>query len=499
MIRLAQSPLQKQLLPQAKPDAADGAAPVVAPPAPAADPTSSPVQVPELNFDTLAGDLLIAVESFAQALTTPWTLLQVLVMLACYGAAYLISRATTPALEEQLRRLEEQPQLMRVLVVPLRRLTWVLFALFLWLAAYMLREVTWPSRGYYVGVAASLAMAGVIISITSRFIRNRTLANIFFYMAWSIAALQIIGLSRQTFAALDAVAFSLGDFRISLLATIKAVLFMTVLMWLATVIGNFAERRLRQNEDVAPALQVLLSKFIKFALLTFAVLATISVVGIDLTALTVFSGALGLGIGFGLQKVASNLISGIIILSDRSIKPGDVISLGTTFGWINALKSRYVSVITRDGVEYLIPNEQFVSEQVVNWSYSNQNVRQEIKFGTSYDNDPYKVRKLAIAAVSNLDRVLERPSPVCHVTGFGDSSVDYVLRFWIRDPKNGLANIRGNAFLELWDAFKENDIDIPYPHRQIILPEGSDIKSPATASKRRAPAARKKTAPRSSK
>ena len=455
--------------------------------------------MPELNFDTLAGDLLIAVESFAQALTTPWTLLQVLVMLACYGAAYLISRATTPALEEQLRRLEEQPQLMRVLVVPLRRLTWVLFALFLWLAAYMLREVTWPSRGYYVGVAASLAMAGVIISITSRFIRNRTLANIFFYMAWSIAALQIIGLSRQTFAALDAVAFSLGDFRISLLATIKAVLFMTVLMWLATVIGNFAERRLRQNEDVAPALQVLLSKFIKFALLTFAVLATISVVGIDLTALTVFSGALGLGIGFGLQKVASNLISGIIILSDRSIKPGDVISLGTTFGWINALKSRYVSVITRDGVEYLIPNEQFVSEQVVNWSYSNQNVRQEIKFGTSYDNDPYKVRKLAIAAVSNLDRVLERPSPVCHVTGFGDSSVDYVLRFWIRDPKNGLANIRGNAFLELWDAFKENDIDIPYPHRQIILPEGSDIKSPATASKRRAPAARKKTAPRSSK
>jgi len=486
VIELAQSPLQKQLLPQAEPAPAGGATSPVAPAAPPEAPPAASVQVPEFNFENFAGDFLIAAESFTEALTTPWTLLQLLVMLACYGAAYLISRVTTPALEEQLRRLEEQPQLMRILVVPLRRLTWVLFALFLWLAAYMLREVTWPSRGYYVGVAASLAMAGVIIAITSRFIRNRTLANIFFYLAWATAALHIVGLTNQTFAALDAVAFSLGDFRISLLAMIKAVLFMTVLMWLATIIGNFTERRLRQNEDVAPALQVLLSKFIKFALLTFAILATISVVGIDLTALTVFSGALGLGIGFGLQKVASNLISGIIILSDRSIKPGDVISLGDTFGWINALKSRYVSVITRDGVEYLIPNELFVSEQVVNWSYSNQNVRQEIKFGTSYENDPYEVRKLAIAAVSNLDRVLERPSSVCHVTGFGDSSVDYVLRFWIRDPKNGLANIRGNAFLALWDTFRENGIDIPYPHRQIILPEGAEIKTPAAPAKGRA-------------
>lgn len=499
MTRLAQSQLQKQLLPQAQTAPAEGTAPPAAPSAPSSEPAATTVQVPEFNLESLAGDLLSAVENFVEALATPWTLLQVLVMLACYGTAYLISRVVTPPLESQLRRLEEQPQLMRVFIVPLRRLTWILFALFLWLAAYMMREVTWPSRGYYVGVAASLAMAGVIIAITSRFIRNRTLANIFFYLAWTIAALQIVGLSREAFEALDSVAFSLGDFRISLLATIKAILFMTVLMWLATITGNFAERRLRQNEDVAPALQVLLSKFIKFALLTFAILATISVVGIDLTALTIFSGALGLGIGFGLQKVASNLISGIIILSDRSIKPGDVISLGETFGWINALKSRYVSVITRDGVEYLIPNELFVSEQVVNWSYSNQNVRQEIKFGTSYDDDPYRVRELAIAAVSNLERVLERPSPVCHVTGFGDSSVDYVLRFWIRDPKNGLANVRGNAFLALWDAFKEHGINIPYPHRQVILSEGAAGKAKAAPAKRRASSTRKKAASSRSK
>lgn len=490
--RIAQTPLQKQIMPESSPSSSDGSAPADSSADPTAAEPTAPVQVPDFNLESFLAEFVAGAQSFIEALATPWALIQLLVVLVCFGIAHLITRVVTPPLEERLRRLEEQPQLMRVLIVPLRRLTWILFALFVWLAAYMMREVTWPSRGYYVGVAASLAMAGAIISVTSRFIRNRTLANIFFYVAWAIAALQIIGLSNQTFAALDAVAFSLGNFRISLLATIKAVLFMTVLMWLATIIGNFAERRLRQNEDVAPALQVLLAKFIKFALLTIAVLATISVVGIDLTALTIFSGALGLGIGFGLQKVASNLISGIIILSDRSIKPGDVITLGSTFGWINALKSRYVSVITRDGVEYLIPNEQFVSEQVVNWSYSNQNVRQEIKFGTSYDAYPYKVREIAIEAISGLERVLERPSPVCHVTGFGDSSVDYVLRFWIRDPKNGLANIRGNAFLALWDAFKEHDIEIPYPHRQLIFPDGAEIKTTA-ARKPRRPAAKRKT------
>ncbi|MDA7947920.1 MAG: mechanosensitive ion channel [Hyphomicrobiaceae bacterium] len=419
-----------------------------------------------------------------KGLASTWTLVQIGVVLLCYVAARVVSNALTPALEERVRRIESQPQLLRVLVIPLRRLTWILFALSLWLAAYVLREVTWPSRSYYIGIAATIVIVGVVISLISRFIRNRSLATPFFYAAWAVAALHIVGLLDETLAALDAIAFSIGSFRLSLLAVIKAVLLLTVLAWVATIVGNFVERRLRQNEDIAPALQVLIAKFVKFTLLTIAVLATISAVGIDLTALTIFSGALGLGIGFGLQKVASNLISGIIILSDRSIKPGDVISLGDTFGWINSLKSRYVSVITRDGVEYLIPNESFVSEQVVNWSYSTRNVRLEIKFGVSYEADPHVVRKLATDAVTQIERVIERPAPVCHVVGFGDSSVDFVLRFWIRDPKNGLTNVRGQAFLALWDAFKANGIDIPYPHRQLIFPKDAGEPAPKATPKR---------------
>jgi small-conductance mechanosensitive channel len=189
---------------------------------------------------------------------------------------------------------------------------------------------------------------------------------------------------------------------------------------------------------------------------------------VDLTGLAFLSGAIGVGLGFGLQKVVSNLVSGIIILLDKSIKPGDVISLGETFGWINSLGARYVSITTRDGKEYLIPNEDLITGQVVNWSHSNDFVRLDIHFGTSYADDPHKVRALAIEAAAGVPRVLASyKPPVCHIVGFGDSSVDYILRFWIRDPTAGLTNIRGNVFLALWDAFKENGVSIPFPQREV--------------------------------
>ena len=242
---------------------------------------------------------------------------------------------------------------------------------------------------------------------------------------------------------------------------------------------------------------MLISKFIKFTLLTVATLAALTSIGLDLTALTVFSGAVGIGIGFGLQKVASNLISGIIILMDRSIKPGDVIALGDTFGWIHSLKARYVSVVTRDGIEYLIPNEVFVSDRVINWSYSDRKVRIELRFGVDYKSDPHQVRAIAVEAVSQIDRVLEKPPPVCHVTAFGDSSIDFVLRLWIEDPQSGLTNLRGQAYLALWDAFKDAGIAIPYPHREVFVHQSDagspehepEVLNPAKPRRRRATAA----------
>ena len=216
-------------------------------------------------------------------------------------------------------------------------------------------------------------------------------------------------------------------------------------------------------------MRVLVAKLLQITLFTLAVVIGLRAIGLDLTGLAVFSGAVGVGIGFGLQKVVSNLVSGVIILLDKSVKPGDVISLGDTFGWIDALGARYVSVVTRDGKEYLIPNEDLVTNQVVNWSHTNDFVRLDVNFGTSYKDDPHKVSKVAINAAMTVKRVLAQRTPVCWITEFGESSIHYVLRFWISDAQGGLTNVRGQVFLALWDAFKEAGISVPYPQREVRI------------------------------
>lgn len=163
------------------------------------------------------------------------------------------------------------------------------------------------------------------------------------------------------------------------------------------------------------------------------------------------------------EKVVSNLVSGIILLIDRSIKPGDVISRGETFGRIKQLNARHVSVITRDGREFLIPNEDLVTSQVINWSYSDKNIRLDVPFDVSYAADPHLVRKIAMDAVRGTNRVMSVPAPVCHLTAFGDSSINFVLRFWISDPAAGVVNVKSDVLLALLDALKANGIEIPYP------------------------------------
>jgi len=398
-----------------------------------------------------------------------WTPVQLAIILLAYLLAILASRWLTPPLEERLRRIHNQPRLIRALVLPLRRLKWIVFAILLWSTSEVLLDLTRLSRSYLIVIAANLATAWVIISIAARLIRNRSIGRIVELTAWTLVAINIIGLLPDVLKLLDQAAITVGTFRISLLLVGKALVLLAVLLWLAAIIGDFLEHRIRHGLEISPTAQILLSKVIKGALIAGAFLVVLLAMHIDLTTLALFSGAIGIGIGFGLQKVASNLISGIIILIDGSIKPGDVITVGETFGWITSLRARYVSVVTRDGVEFLIPNETFVSDRVINWSYSDKAIRLEIKFGVSYGSDPHLVRKIAAAAVEKLPRVIARQPPICHIIGFGESSLDFVLRFWIADPEEGLTNIRGDAFLALWDALKKAGIGIPYPHRDVIL------------------------------
>lgn len=405
-------------------------------------------------------------------LASPAPLLQLLIVAAAFALAIILSRWVTPPLEARLRRIEKQPRLLRVLVIPLRHLSSIFFALLLWLVALTLSQLLPPSQTNIVWIAVSLAVAWAVISLVSRLIRNRALSRLIAIVTGLVAALSILGLLDRVLIGLDQTAITVGERRVSILVVIEGLLLFGLFLWVAQIISDFIERRLRRSRDISATYQVLLSKLTKVLLITLAIVAALSTVGFDLTTLVIFSGALGLGIGFGLQKLASNLLSGIIILMDRSIKPGDVITVGDTVGWVSDLKARYVSIITRDGVEYLVPNETFVTEQVINWSFSDKAVRLEIKFGVDYASDPHSIRQLSIGAISKVERVLKERPIVCHLSAFGDNALEFVLRFWIADPENGITNVRGQALLALWDALKAEDIKIPYPHRELIVREG---------------------------
>ncbi|OWV94177.1 mechanosensitive ion channel domain-containing protein [Rhizobium sp. R693] len=412
-----------------------------------------------------------AAESWLQAfLLNEWTLYQCALIVAAYLLAALLAKRIEPALESRARTIKGNPDLLRVIIAFMRRTRWLFLIVLLAIADAVLLQFGWPSHRWLVATALTLVVAWFAISVLTRIIRNQMLARVVAAVGWLYFALYALGLDRALLAALDGIAVNLGAVRLSLLLVSKAIVLSVALIWLAVLIGNVSSNWIQKSVDLTPSLKVLISKLIKIGLIVFAGAIALSATGIDLTALTVFSGAVGVGVGFGLQKVVSNFISGIIILLDKSIKPGDTITLGETFGSIRDLRSRFVSVITRDGKEYLIPNEDFISEQVVNWSFSSNYVRVEVDFGTSYDSDPHEVARIAIEAAKTIPRVASSyAQPVCWMTAFGASSLDFKLRFWILDPSNGLTNVRGEVLMALWDAFKAAGISIPFPHREIIM------------------------------
>ncbi|OCW57310.1 mechanosensitive ion channel protein [Hoeflea olei] len=399
----------------------------------------------------------------------PWTYYQIAIVAGCYLVAWLISLKVEPWLEDRARAIKGKPGLLRVIIAFMRRINWVFFLAFLAIARLILLEMTWPSRTYLLALALALGSAWLAIAVSSRIIHNKTLARLIAFSIFIYVALGILDLRPEMAGFLDRLALQVGDLRISALFVLRTAVVTVGLLWLANLLGTFLDARIAAIGDLSPSFKVLAGKMVKIALIVVAGMMALSSTGIDLTALTVFSGAVGVGLGFGLQKVVSNFISGVIILMDRSIKPGDTITLGETFGWIRELRARFVSVITRDGREYLIPNEDFITQRVVNWSFSDKLVRLDVDFGVSYDSDPHEVSRLAIAAAGSVERVLTDRAPVCWMTAFGASSLDFRLRFWISDPQAGLTNVRGKVLLALWDSFKENGISIPFPHREIVL------------------------------
>jgi len=317
--------------------------------------------------------------------------------------------------------------------------------------------------------AATLATAWGIIRFTSSTIESAFWSRLIAVVLWILAALSIFGWLAPAIEIADRASFTVGTIRLSVLLLVKGAIAYGVIFWIVRFLSGVVDRGFEKATGMTPSQRVLFSKLSNIALYVAAVVVGLNIVGLDLTSLAVFSGALGLGIGFGLQKVVSNLISGIILLMDKSIKPGDVIAVGDSYGWVNSLGARCISVLTRDGKEHLIPNENLITQTVENWSYSDRKVRLHIAIGVSYNSDIHQVRKLLLQAVDEHARVLKIPEPRCLITGFGDSSIDFEIRAWIFDPQEGLTNLKSDIFYRVWDLFKENNIEIPFPQRDIHI------------------------------
>ncbi|MGE3335317.1 MAG: mechanosensitive ion channel family protein [Rhodospirillaceae bacterium] len=405
---------------------------------------------------------------------TVWTASQVTLIIVSLIAALIGHRLVCPRVEAYVDSFQVSSRL-RQLVRNGSRLIGSVFLLLILFTVHAILRIRYEAASAdVIRLAISLTTAWVLVRFLTVAIADQRTARVIGGFIWGLAALDILGLLDPFTLALDNVGMSIGNSRITLLTVTKGLLLLAALLWSALFLASVLIQRMQASSTITPRTQVLIAKLAKFMLIALAIVLSLSTVGINLAALAVFAGAIGVGIGIGLQHQVSNLISGLFLLLDKSIKPGDVIEVGESYGWVREMSARYVGIVTRDNKEILIPNDAFVLNQVVNWSHSDRRLRLEVKFGVSYSSDPHSIRKLAIAAAQGAKRILLEPPPVCHLTAFGDSSIDFVLRFWISDPENGVTNIKGEIYLALWDSFKANKIDIPFPHRVIIMPGKSE-------------------------
>ncbi len=429
-----------------------------------------------MDFDLkdAAEYLISAASSVGAELTSPWFYLQFGIMLAAVGIAYAVDTA--------IRARIDMTSLAMRWPLPLRRFARVLvasastatFAIVLIAARIIMYHTTWPSRSYMLMVAAKLALAWLIIRLTTSVIRNAFIVRLVSVSAWLVAALSIVGQLDPAMELLDsdAVSVVLGGLRLTPLVLIKLGALLIVALWLTNVASNFAESQINRSSDLTPSIQVLLVKMIRMGLMVVAIAIALGAVGINLSALAVFTGAAGVGIGLGLQKIVANFISGLILLVDKSVKPGDLVTIGDSSGRISAMKTRYISVAAGDGREFLIPNEDLVTQKVVNWTYTDKNTLVKVLFGTNYDADPRLVCKLATDIAATAPRAIKNNPPNCILTEFAEAGMKFSLTFWIADP-DGMDGVKSEVMLALWDAFKREGIKVPYPVREIRVRGGA--------------------------
>jgi small-conductance mechanosensitive channel len=427
-------------------------------------------------------EILLRIEAFFDILSTRSVLAEVGVLALCLGFGGLVSLV----LRRRARRRSAPPM----------ALTWEYFAAqgsvavlpaIMALALVLLARSSLQAAGFDVtllAAAARLIGAYIVVRIgvllfaaslgNKSWIRNwETRAAM---LIWLAIAAEYLGWLDPIISALDDVGITAGKLRITVWSVLKLLFTLTLFMLAAAWISRWVERRVKRLTNVAHSTRIGIAKFANAFLIGLSILMGLNAAGVDLTALTVLTGAIGLGLGFGLQSIAANFVSGFVLLMDRSIKPGDVISLsgqaGTStenFGWVQELRGRYVVIRDRDGIEMLVPNQQLISNAVINWSYTDPKIRLKLPIRVSYADDPEFAIKILLTACEGQPRVLREPPPVARLMQFGDSGIELELRFWISDPQEGVNNVRSEVNRAIWRLFKEHKITIPMAQREILV------------------------------
>ncbi len=295
-------------------------------------------------------------------------------------------------------------------------------------------------------------------------------------IVWAALSLRALGWFEPLVEALDSVGISAGTARISVWSVVKLLFTVSLFILVAASVARWMERRVMSMTGLAMGTRIGVSKFTQASLIGLSILLGLNAAGLDLTTLNVLTGAIGIGLGFGLQAIAANFVSGFVLLMDRSIKPGDVISftgvMGTTtegFGWVQELRGRYVVVRDRDGVETLVPNQHLITNPVINWSYTDPRVRLKLPVRVSYKDDPEEALAALLDATEGHPRILREPAPVSRLMGFNEYGFDLELRFWISDPQEGVNNVRSDVNRMIWRLFQQHGFTIPVAQREVVL------------------------------
>jgi small-conductance mechanosensitive channel len=426
----------------------------------------------DFTLSSILDFLRSAARSVGAEATSPWFYFQLGLLIAAAGVALAVSALVRSRIDVAALGKDWRPALQRFVRELVGSTSVAVFAILMALARMTVVAVSGPSASYLLSVATNLAFAWLIIRLIGSGIHNTFVVRVVSFVAFLVAALSILGRLKPVVDTLDSVSVTLGGLKLSPLLLIEFGLLLILALWLTDIVSNFIESRITRSSDLTPSVQVLLVKIVRVGLMIFAIAAAMSAVGINLSALAIFSGAAGVGIGFGLQKIIANFISGLILLADKSVKPGDLVTVGDSSGRISAMNTRYISVAAGDGREFLIPNEDLITQKVTNWTYTDRNTLLRVNFGTNYDADPRLVCKLAAEIASSTPRALKSKPPNCLLSEFTDAGMKFSLTFWIPDPGD-MDNTRSEVMLALWEAFKREGIHMPYPVREIRVRGGA--------------------------